>query len=313
MIVFGPIPSRRLGRSLGINNIPFKYCTYSCVYCQLGLTNSMIGFNRDFYTSKQIIKAVKSKLKELAAAGEKVDYITFVPDGEPTLDINLGVTIEKLKKLGKKIAVITNSSLIFDKNIRNELKYADWVSLKIDSANPDVWKKINRPHGSLNLKSIINGMIIFASEFKGDLVTETMLVKDMNDGMESIICTAEVIKKINPRKAYILVPTRPPAESYVLAPDEDVLNSAYQIFTSSNIDTELMIHYEGDEFTYTSDVEKELLSILAVHPMRTDSVKNYLAKSNSEWSVIENLIHDNKIKEVVYNNKFYFISKYQPF
>ncbi len=313
MIVFGPIPSRRLGRSLGINNVLFKHCTYSCVYCQLGSTNSMIIYNRDFYSAKKIFKAAKSKLKKLISAGEKVDYITFVPDGEPTLDINFGLTIEKLKKLGIKIAVITNSSLLFDKNIRNELKNADWVSLKIDSADSAIWEKINRPHGCLKLESIIEGMRTFASEFKGELVTETMLVKNINDGLESIRSTAGVIKTINPRRAYILVPTRPPAESYVTAPDEEMINSAYQIFTGFSIDTELMIHYEGDEFTYTSDAENELLSILAVHPMRIDSVKKFLAKSNSQWSVVENLIQNNKIKKVVYNNNSYFLSKYQTF
>jgi wyosine [tRNA(Phe)-imidazoG37] synthetase (radical SAM superfamily) len=311
MIVFGPIPSRRLGRSLGVNNIPFKYCTYSCVYCQLGLTNSMIAFNRDFYTPKQILKAVKDKLEKLIAAHEKADYITFVPDGEPTLDINLGSTIEKLKKLGIKIAVITNSSLLFDKNIRNELKNADWVSLKIDSVKPDIWKKINRPHGCLKLEAIIDGMKTFASEYKGNLVTETMLVKNINDSPDSICSTAETVKEINPGKAYLLIPTRPPAVENVSAPDEDVLNSAYQIFTASNIDTELIIHYEGDEFTYSSDTEKELLSILAVHPMRIDSIKKFLSHSNTQWSFVENLIKNNKIKEVVYNKSTYFLSKYR--
>jgi wyosine [tRNA(Phe)-imidazoG37] synthetase (radical SAM superfamily) len=312
-IVFGPIPSRRLGRSLGINNVPFKYCTYSCVYCQLGLTNSMIVYNRDFYSSKQVFKAVKTKLKKLTSAGEKVDYLSFVPDGEPTLDKNLGTTIEKLKKLGIKIAIITNSSLLFDMNIRNELKNADWVSLKIDSVNPAIWKEINRPQGCLKLEAIIDGMRTFASEFKGELVTETMLVKNINDDTDSIYSTADTVKTVNPRKAYILVPTRPPAETYVTVPDEDILNRAYQIFKGFNIDTELLTHFEGDEFTYTSDVENELLSILAVHPMRIDSVKKFLTKSNSKWSIVENLIHNNKIKEVVYNKNSYFLCKYQTF
>ena len=307
-IVFGPIPSRRLGRSLGINNVPFKYCTYSCVYCQLGLTNSMIVYNRDFYSSKEVFKAVKSKLKKLIPAGEKVDYLSFVPDGEPTLDKNLGATIEKLKKLGIKIAVITNSSLLFDKNIRDELKNADWISLKIDSVNPAIWKEINRPQGCLKLEAIIDGMKTFASEFKGELVTETMLVKSMNDDTDSIYKTAETVKTINPSKAYILVPTRPPAETYVTAPDEDTLNKAYQIFKDFNIDTELLTHFEGDEFTFSSDLEKELLSILAVHPMRIDSVRKFLAKSNSKWNVVEELINSKKIKEVIYNNNSYFIS-----
>jgi wyosine [tRNA(Phe)-imidazoG37] synthetase (radical SAM superfamily) len=138
MIVFGPIPSRRLGRSLGINNIPFKYCTYSCVYCQLGLTNSMTTLNRNFFSPDKIFEETEKRLEQLRISGEKVDYITFVPDGEPTLDINLGVDIDKLKTLGIKLAVITNSSLLIDKNIRNELMLADWVSLKIDTASPDI-------------------------------------------------------------------------------------------------------------------------------------------------------------------------------
>jgi wyosine [tRNA(Phe)-imidazoG37] synthetase (radical SAM superfamily) len=311
MIVFGPIPSRRLGRSLGINNIPFKYCTYSCVYCQLGLTNSMTTLNRNFFSPDKIFEETEKRLEQLRISGEKVDYITFVPDGEPTLDINLGVTIGKLKTLGIKLAVITNSSLLIDKNIRNELMLADWVSLKIDTAFPDLWKKINRPHGCLNLESIINGMMEFASGYKGELVTETMLVKNINDGAGAISKTAQVIKTIKPQKAYILIPIRPPAEEYVTQPDESTLNAAYQIFTGFNIDTELLIHDEGVEFTCTSDAEKELLSILAVHPMRIDAVKRFLTRSNSKWDMIENMIAGNKIKEVVYNRNSYFASKYQ--
>jgi wyosine [tRNA(Phe)-imidazoG37] synthetase (radical SAM superfamily) len=306
-LVFGPIPSRRLGRSLGINNIPFKYCTYSCVYCQLGLTNLMSRIVRDFFKSNEIVQEVKNKLEELESAGEKIDYLTFVPDGEPTLDINLGKTIEKLKTLGIKIAVITNSSLLSKKEIRNELMPADWVSVKIDSAYSSVWKKINRPYGSFKLPEILDGISAFASEFKGKLVTETMLVKGINDNVESLYKTAERINIINPDKAYILVPTRPPAESYVRQPDEYNINAAYQIFNNFSIDTELLIRYEGTDFTFTSDAEKELLSILAVHPMRKDAVENFLLKSGNDWVLVENLIKELKIKEVNYNHSSYFI------
>jgi wyosine [tRNA(Phe)-imidazoG37] synthetase (radical SAM superfamily) len=306
-LVFGPIPSRRLGRSLGINNIPFKYCTYSCVYCQLGLTNLMSRIVRDFFKSNEIVQEVKNKLEELESAGEKIDYLTFVPDGEPTLDINLGKTIEKLKTLGIKIAVITNSSLLSKKEIRNELMLADWVSVKIDSAYSSVWKKINRPYGSFKLPEILDGISAFASEFKGKLVTETMLVKGINDNVESLYKTAERINIINPDKAYILVPTRPPAESYVRQPDEYNINADYQIFNNFSIDTELLIRYEGTDFTFTSDAEKELLSILAVHPMRKDAVENFLLKSGNDWVLVENLIKELKIKEVNYNHSSYFI------
>lgn len=309
-IVFGAIPSRRLGRSLGINNIPYKHCTYSCVYCQLGATNSMTTIIRDFFSPGAVFEETKQKLYELESAGELVDYITFVPDGEPTLDINLGVMIEKLKSLGKPVAVITNSSLINDKNIRNELMLADWVSLKIDSASPSIWKKINRPHGSLRLNKIINGLIKFASEFTGELVTETMLVKDINTSFGSLRKTAEVISKITPSKAYIMVPTRPPAESFVQVPDEERINAAYQIFREFKINAELLTHYEGAEFSYTNDVQKELLSILAVHPMRIDAVKVFLNKANSGWEIINNLIAKNLIKESKYSNNSFIIRKY---
>ncbi|MGD8781200.1 MAG: radical SAM protein [Ignavibacteria bacterium] len=310
MIVFGTIPSRRLGRSLGINNIPFKHCTYSCVYCQLGSTNSMTKLDGDFYCPDEIYETTKNKLDELNSAGEQVDYISFVPDGEPTLDSNLGVTIEKLKRLDKKIAVITNASLLYDKEIRNKLLSADWVSLKIDSAYPSIWKKINRPHGSLRLPKIINGMIQFASEFKGELVTETMLVKDINVGIGSLRKTAEVIKQINPGKAYILVPTRPPAETFVKPPSTDKINLAYLIFTQYGLNTELLTYNEGEEFSYTSNVEKELLDILSVHPMRKDAVKKFINKANSNWSLIDSLKENKKLRVIKYSGYEYYIKNF---
>ena len=155
MLVFGPIPSRRLGRSLGINNIPPKVCTYSCIYCQVGSTDTMTIDRKDFYSTDQIYDEVSEKITSIKKSGEKIDYLTFVPDGEPTLDVNLGKTIDRLKSFGIKIAVITNSSLIWDKEVQNDLRQADWVSVKLDSVYEDIWRKINRPHGSLNLQKII--------------------------------------------------------------------------------------------------------------------------------------------------------------
>lgn len=309
-LVFGPIPSRRLGRSLGINNIPYKRCTYSCVYCQLGLTDSMTVLLRSYYSSNEIVNETENKLNELNSSGEKVDYITFVPDGEPTLDINLGVTIQKLKNLGKKIAVITNASILSDKNIRNELMNADWVSVKIDSASSAVWKKINRPHGSLRLPKILNGIKKFAKEFKGTLVTETMLVSGYNVSIGSLRKTAEVIKSLNPSIAYILVPTRPPAELNIKPPDESKINLAYQIFKEFEINAELLTGYEGNDFSYSSDAEKELLGILSVHPMRNEAVNEFLTKANSDRSLINNLEKNKKVRVVKYSGTEYYIKNF---
>ena len=307
MIVFGPIPSRRLRKSLGINNVPPKICSYSCVYCQLGNTDYMSLKRRVFFSPQKIFDEAAEKVYQLKRKGEKIDYITFVPDGEPTIDINLGKIIEKLRKLEIKIAVISNASLIWIKEVQYDLQQADWVSLKIDSAFDKLWRKINRPHGILKLKKIIQGLEEFASYFKGILATETMLVKDLNDSLDSVIKTAELIKYINPEKAYILVPTRPPAEDWVKIPDEHELNAAYQIFKALNINTELLIQYEGSGFTYDSNVENELLSILAVHPMRKDAIDEFIKKANANNSLILSLIESKAIREVQYDNNIYYL------
>jgi len=162
MIAFGPVPSRRLGRSMGINNIPPKVCTYSCVYCQLGRTTKMPVERRAFYEPEEILRDVQKKVERAKEAGERIDYLTFVPDGEPTLDVNLGNEVELLRSLGIKIAIITNSSLIWREDVREDLMKADWVSVKMDSVREETWREINRPHGALRLSSILDGALKFA-------------------------------------------------------------------------------------------------------------------------------------------------------
>ena len=306
-IVFGPIPSRRLGRSLGINNIPPKVCSYSCIYCQIGATDSMSIKRKEYFLPEDIFFEVSEKVKQLQSTGERIDYLTFVPDGEPTLDINLGKTIDLLKPLGIKIAVITNSSLLWDEEVQKDLLKADWVSVKIDTADDIIWHKIDRPNGKLELEEIISGIKTFASSFKGMLVTETMLVKEMNDNIESLRKTAQVISELNPYKAYILIPTRPPAEIFVEPPSENNLNLAYQTFRDLINNVELLVYSEGTNFSYSSDAEKELLSILAVHPMRKDAVEEFLSRSKTSWSLVDDLIRNNLLKKVKYSNNTFII------
>jgi len=162
-VVYGPVPSRRLGHSMGVNNIPPKTCSYSCIYCQLGNTINMQVERQAYYKPEEIAQAVKKKLaQKLAQVRERkepIDYLTFVSDGEPTLDSNLGKEIELLNSLDIKTAVITNASLIWREDVRQDLQKADWVSLKVDTVNKEVWHKIDRPHKSLNLEEILDGQI----------------------------------------------------------------------------------------------------------------------------------------------------------
>lgn len=311
MIAFGPVPSRRLGHSMGINNIPPKICTYSCVYCQVGRTLNMQSERKAFYKPEEIAQAVKKKVREAKEKGELIDYLTFVPDGEPTLDINLGIEIEHLKKLGIKTAVITNSSLIWKEDVRKDLYKADWVSLKIDAVTPEIWHKINRPHRYLNLDKILEGIPEFAYSFKGELTTETMLIQGFNNNLKEIEKISDFIAKVKPNKSYIAIPTRPPAERYVEFPTEQVINMAYQVFKEKSIPTEYLIGYEGDAFAFTGNVENDLLSITSVHPMREDGVSKFLDKAKANWSHIERLIHENKLIEVKYKNEKFYIRKLQ--
>jgi wyosine [tRNA(Phe)-imidazoG37] synthetase (radical SAM superfamily) len=201
-IAFGPVPSRRLGQSIGINNVPPKICTYSCIYCQLGRTHTLQITRKPFYTPQEIVTAVKLKIQAAKEKKEAIDYLTFVANGEPTLDSNLGREIELLKNLGIKIAVITNSSLIWKKDLRDDLGKADWVSLKIDTVDQEIWHRINRPYGSLQLRNILDGMSEFSHSFSGDLVTETMLIQDVTDGAEGLEKVASFIVGLSPKKSY---------------------------------------------------------------------------------------------------------------
>ena len=310
MIAYGPVPSRRLGHSLGINNIPPKICTYSCVYCQIGRTIHMENERREFYKIDEIIQNVEEKVKNVRKRGEKIDYLTFVPDGEPTLDINLGKEIEILKSLGMKIAVITNASLVWKKDVQNDLCKADWVSLKIDTVSKDVWQRINRPHKSLNLEKILNAMLKFVGRFEGELTTETMLIKEINDHHEEIEKIASFLEKLKPYKSYISIPTRPPAENWAVPSSEHTINMAFQIFNEKDVDVEHLIGYEGNAFAFTGDVKRDLLSITSVHPMREEGVKELLKKADTDWGVVKKLIQDGKLIEVAYKGNKYYMRKF---
>ncbi len=311
MIAFGPVPSRRLGRSLGINNIPPKTCSYACVYCQLGRTLKMQVERCAFYEPERIFRAVEDKVRLARAAGEAIDYLTFVPDGEPTLDINLGCEIELLKSLGIPIAVITNTSLIWRQDVRAALMKADWVSLKVDALVEETWRQVDRPHRTLQSDAILEGALAFARAFQGKLVTETMLVEGINDGTEHLSRVAGLLAQLQPATAYLAVPTRPPAEAWVRPPTEAVINQAYQLFSEKVGQVELLIGYEGNAFAFTGNVEQDLLSITAVHPMRQDAVDELLDRAGAGWLVVRELIASGQLVKAAYGGQTFYLRNLQ--
>ena len=309
MLTFGPVPSRRLGRSLGINNIPPKFCSYSCLYCQVGRTaHKEVGL-RTFYQPDEIFQAVKAQVSAAKAAGEKINYLTFVPDGEPTLDIHLGETIDLLRSLNIRIAVISNASLIWREEIQTVLNKADLVSLKVDTVDDVLWRKINQPHESLKLSKILQGIGKFAEQYQGKLITETMLLAGINDSIENVSDVADFLEALQPDKAYIAVPTRPTSEVNISSPGEEVIIQAYNIFSEKLAHVEYLIGYEGNDFAFTGNIEQDLLSVTAVHPMREDAVNEMLFKAGLGWDVIQTLLDNNKLKKVEFAGKDFYVRK----
>ena len=311
MIVFGPVPSRRLGQSLGINHIPPKVCSYSCCYCQLGRTDKMQIERQEFYSPLTIRSEVEHKLQQLMQSGQGVDYLSFVPDGEPTLDLNLGTEIAMLKQFRKKIAVITNASLLWREDVRKDLAEADWVSVKIDAVDSDIWRAVDRPHGVLDLSSVLDGVVAFARQYKGQLVTETMLVDGLNDSAEALEKLADFLAMVRPQIAYLLVPTRPPAERSVRRPSNArLLEAARMIRRTAGVKVEWITGDEREDgFFCTGDIVEDLLSITAVHPLRAEIVDEITKHRASGENLVEELVKQGLLLEFWYEGKKFYRKK----
>ncbi|MBN1788862.1 MAG: radical SAM protein [Bacteroidales bacterium] len=310
MIAFGPIPSRRLGKSLGINNIAsHKICSYSCVYCQIGITRNKSITRMAFYEPDFLFSEVEKHLLKLGD-GNAPDYLTFVTNGEPTLDINLGKEIRMLKRLGLPVAVITNSSLLYDPRVREELTEADWVSVKVDAVDKELWKKINQPLSSSDFEEMLRGLEMFSSSYTGSLHTETMLLKGYNDSIPPLKQTASWIATLNPEMAYLSVPTRPPALKEVKPAASAFLAKAWNIFRDLGIQTELLTGFEGTGTGITGNAYEDILNITAVHPLREDTMKELLRKNKADENVVHALIKQGLIKATHYKGKTYYIRSY---
>ena len=312
-LTFGPVPSRRLGRSLGVNNIPPKHCTYSCVYCQLGKTPHLEARRREFYDPAIIAESVERTLNSLERG---VDYVTFVPDGEPTLDANLGRAIRLIKaRVNVRVAVITNASLMHMPDVRSDLSEAYLVSAKVDAISERVWRLINRPHPDIPHLERLAGLRTFAGEYSGRLITETMLVRGVNDSLNELKAIAEYLASLDPAMAYVSVPTRPPAERFVRPPSEATLTAAHEIFADvlGPDRVELLTGYEGPDFTSLGDPIESLLAITSVHPMRVDYARALLERGglNPEETLRE-LLARGEVRVVEYRGESFVLRSLGP-
>lgn len=293
--IFGPIPSRRLGRSLGISPIPKKTCNYSCVYCQLGRTDKMTNTRKEYFPLEVIIQEFKDYLKEI----DDFDVVSIVGEGEPTLYSRLGELIDQIKTIiDKPVAVITNSALLYEKDVQEALMKADIVLPSLDAYNEEVYKKVDRPFGKLDFNRELNGLIEFSKLYKGELWLEVMLVKNMNSSRNDIDKFKKIIDKINHDRVYINTPVRPPAESFVQVADSDEINYAVEKLNGISIDKLT----SGSFFSEIPDNYEAILNIIRRHPMTQFEVQSLLAsrKETDMDNIFARLHNDESVDDINY-------------
>ncbi|MCD6159133.1 MAG: radical SAM protein [Kosmotoga sp.] len=278
--VYGVVPSRRLGRSLGICPIPFKTCNYSCIYCQLGKTTRMTNSRYTFYSPEEILNEAENFIKKY---GEKsFDVVTIVGEGEPTLYTPLDKIVEGIRKLTHKpLVLITNGSLLYNTSVRKEVSGFDIVMPTLDAWDEASFRKINRPFGKLSYKEVLKGIVDFSREFNGEIWLEVMLVKDYNDSIEALNFLKERIETISPERVYINVPVRPPAEKGVEIPEKSRIDYARRLLGATSIENLPVSNFLSSE----SDAIKAVIEIIKRHPMSKDDIKEFLLSEFNEQAL----------------------------
>ena len=306
--VFGPVPSRRLGQSLGIGTIPHKTCNWNCVYCQLGRTVPLTNERKEYYPCDEILAEVKQYLAS-HKSGE-IDWVAFVGSGEPTLHSGLGWLIEQVKTFTNlPVAVITNGSLLNKRAVRAELNHADAVLPSLDAGNQRLSRRINRPWPRLTFKKLLKGLVAFRSEYSGRLWVEVMLVQGLNDSKEALEEIAYALRKIHPDEVHINLPSRPPAETWVRPPEEAALTQAAEIFGDI---TRIVRPVDGlFDMACCGEVTEAILSIIARHPMREQELRSMLKRWEAEQveAALNKLAADGQTQMVErYGSRFWSVS-----
>jgi len=303
--IYGPVPSRRLGLSLGVDIIPFKVCTLDCIYCQLGPTTKKTTEIKDYFSKKEIISQIKKRIN----TASRIDYITFSGSGEPTLNSKIGPLIKEIKKFTDiPVAVLTNSTLLSKKKVRESLKEADLVVPSLDAATQDVFENINRPYPSLKIKRIIEGIKKFGEEFKGDLWLEIILVKGINDSDSHIKALRQAVNEIKPDKVQLNTVIRPPSEKYAHPLNRKEME---KIKNTIGKNCEIVAHFKRKGLTPEEEnLHNIILDMICRRPVTVEDISGSLGRHKNEiLKYIDMLKREGKIKAVTYENKDYYEPK----
>ena len=275
--IYGPVPSRRLGYSLGVDIIPYKICTFDCIYCQLGATTRKTIARREYVESKEILRQIEDAL----SSGATPDYITFSGSGEPTLNSRIGMLIQEIKNLTHTpIAVLTNSSLLFRTETRRDLLRADLLLPSLDAGRETTFQCVNRPHRSLHLRNILSGLMQLRKEYEGQIWLEVMLVSGVNDSDEELKRLVELMSAIEPDKVQLNTVVRPPTLESAQPLTSQRLEEIRALFGSR---CEIIPQFKGEERQRSGGIaEQEILAIVRRRPVTLSDIVNSLGLHRNE-------------------------------
>lgn len=272
--IFGPVPSRRLGRSLGVDPIPLKTCNWNCVYCQLGRSVPLQHAFKTYCPLDEIFRDLEQALGEHAS---DTDWITIVGSGEPTLYEPLDELVDGIRERSSlPLAVITNGSTLYKSSVREALSKVDVVMPSLDAGTPALYKRINRPHPEASFERLIDGMLRFREVFQGEIWVEVMLVKGLNDTTEALRDIAEQVTNIRPDQVHVNLPIRPPVESWVEPPDAAGIERALRIIGS--VASVVPPASGGFALDLDDDMVETLLGIVSRHPMSEEDLRDALGE-----------------------------------
>lgn len=300
--IYGPVPSRRLGYSLGVDIIPYKVCSFDCIYCQLGRTTEKTVKRKEYVNKDEIIDQIYSVL----STEQPIDYITLSGSGEPTLNSEIGILIQEIKKLTQiPVAVLTNSSLLYDEEVRRTLSSADLLLPSLDAARESTFQKINRPHPSLSLDKIIIGLKQLRKEYEGPIWLELMLARGINDILEEIERLKEIISGINPDRVQLNTVVRPPSEKSVHPLMIEELEDIRTLFGSMG---EIIPDFpEGKRTVSPKNTEEKILALVKRRPVTLADITSSLGiHRNEAIKYLESLKRKRMIKTRAYRGSKYY-------
>lgn len=301
--LYGPVPSRRLGRSLGIDLVPHKICTYDCIYCQIGSTTEKTPVRKEYAPVKEILEEVRSFLKGETSS---VDHLSLSGSGEPTLHSRIRSVIEGIKAITSiPIAVITNGSLLYDEEVRQDLLGADIVLPSLDAVSADVFMRINRPHPGFSVEKAIEGLVEFRKVYRGEIWLEILFCKGVNDGKEELSKMKKVVDRIQPDHIHLNTVARPPSEKWAVPLDQEEMEKMRAFFgEKASVISEFDRH---PPIVSERDVKQEILEVLKRRPLSLSDLSKGMGISKDELDrYIKPLTEEGKIQSRLFGNSIYY-------